>query len=383
MNLSEVNTIISKFIDNEATRSEKAFLMEWIKEGDNKAHFKDFVNTDIWIKYNFDTGLLEEQLASLSISASPKTKKTRNNIFAYASCSALLLAMVLFFYLRGKPSYIPVLDVNTISLEVNEGEGETRYYSLEDLTNFAIDDTSIQLQENGLLKYSASKGTNQESASETQHILHVPYGKTFEVHFTDGSSVHLNAGSRLSYPKNFDAHDARQVSLVGEAYFKIAKSTKPFLVHTEDLSTKVLGTEFNVSAYADDATKEIVLVEGSVELLQDTPEHTPANILIPNQRATKTNTENTLFIENVDVKNHIAWMDGVLIFNSDTIAGIIKKLERRFNIRIDNTYEKLQELRFNGRFQDENLDEILKTMKAHTDFSYALIGNVLIIDKPK
>lgn len=380
MNLNEVNTIISKFIDNEATSSEKAFLMEWIEEGDNKTHFEDFVNTDIWIKYNFNTSLVEEQLASLSISASPKTKSAGKVIFAFAGFSALLTAMVLFLYLLTSPAHIPLLDVNVISLEVNDGK--TRYYSLEDFTNFNIDDTSIQLQKNNVLTYRTSKDADKESGSEIYHTLHVPYGKTFEVEFADGSSATLNAGSQLSYPKNFDAHDTRRVSLVGEAYFKISKSKKPFLVHTEGLSTKVLGTEFNVSAYADDAKKEIVLVEGSVELLQDTPKHTKANIMVPNQKATKINSDDALFIENVDVENHIAWIDGVLIFNSDTILGIIKKLERRYNIRIDNTYEKLQELSFNGRFQNENLDEILNTMKAHTDFSYELKGSVLKINKP-
>jgi transmembrane sensor len=224
MKLNEINTIISKFIDNEATSSEKAFLMEWIEEGNNKIYFEDFVTTDIWIKYNFDIVLVEEQLASLSIIASPKIKGTRKIMFAYAGYSALLIALFLFFYLVTRPILIPILDVNTISLEVNEGT--PRYDCLADLTNSSIDDSSVQFQKNGVLTYHESQNADKEARSEIYHTLHLPYDKTFEVHFSDESSTSINAGSQLLYPKNFDADDTGQISPDGETYFKISKSNE-------------------------------------------------------------------------------------------------------------------------------------------------------------
>ncbi|MGB5818610.1 MAG: FecR family protein [Saonia sp.] len=381
MNNSEIHSIISKFLDNEATVDEKAFLIEWIKDENNRAYFEDFVKTDIWIKYNFDSSMVEKQLSTLAIGTKPKKIKFRKDFLKYAAIFILILSTFLTFYFQTGPSHIQVLDENIISLEINDGS--TNYISLEDHQNFHLGDNTIKLKKKGLLEYFPTDRFDQESHSSEHHTIHVPYGKTFAVRFADGSRVHLNSGSRLSYPKNFGGFDSREVSLVGEAYFKIAKSDKPFQVNTEHLSAKVLGTEFNVSAYKDGVDKEIILVEGSVKVLQNTAEDDAiSKVLIPNQRATKSNGNPELIIEHVDVKNHIAWRDGILVFNNENIEEIIKKLERRFNVDIQNNYEKLNEFSFTGRFKEENVDAILKTMQAHTNFSYSMIGNVLNIDQP-
>ncbi len=379
---SKVDIIISNFLDDEASEAEKAFLIEWIKDSENRAYFEDFIKTEIWVKYNFNSSDVEKQLSMLSIVTRSKRKKANLNLLKYTTLFLVILTSVAFVYFSSGQPDPQVMDQQTISLEINNGS--SKYFSLENYSDFALKDKTIALKNNGLLEYSPNNKQGKRSNTIEYHTINVPYGKTFRVHFADGSQVHMNSGSKLTYPKNFDGFDLREVTLVGEAYFKVAKASVPFQVNVAGLSTRVLGTEFNVSAYKDEIFKEVILVEGSVQVFQNYENKSTSalKLMTPNQRAVAKNADTDLIIENVDVANHIAWMNGILVFENENLRGIIKKLERRFNIDIKNNYEILDEMRYSGRFKNENIDEILKTMQAHTNFSYTMKGNTLKIDKP-
>ena len=379
---NRINIIISKFLDDEITEAEKAFLIEWIKDPKNKAYFEDFIKTEIWVKYSFNSSDVEKQLSMLSIVTRSKRKKANQNLLKYAALFiGLLISATFIYFFNGQPS-IQVLDQNTISLEINNGS--SKYFSLENYADFTLKDKTIALKNNGLLEYSLDSKPRRESNTTEYHTINVPYGKKFKVHFADGSQVHLNSGSKLTYPKNFDGFDLREVSLVGEAYFKIAKADVPFQVNVAGLSTRVLGTEFNVSAYEDEILKEVILVEGSVQVFKNYEEgdSSQPKLMVPNQRAIAKNADTELTIENIDVTKYIAWMEGTLVFENENLGGIIKKLERKFNIDIKNNYELLDKMSYSGRFKNEKIEEILKTMQAHTNFSYIMKGNTLKIDKP-
>lgn len=379
---TKVDIIISKFLDDETSETEKAFLIDWVKTPENRAYFEDFIKTEIWVKYSFNSSDVEKQLSMLSIVPRLKRKKAHINLLKYAVLFIGILTSVAFIYFTNGQPDLQVVDEHSISLEINNGT--SRFFSLENYSDFSLKDKTVALKNNGLLEYSTDSKQRKKSNTIEYHTIHVPYGKTFKVHFVDGSLVHLNSGSKLTYPKNFDGSDLREVSLVGEAYFKVAKADVPFQVNVAGLSTRVLGTEFNVSAYQDEVLKEVILVEGSVQVFQNYEKDNISSpkLMVPNQRAVGKNVDTDLIIENVDVTNYIAWMEGVLVFKNEDMHSIIKKIKRRFNIDISNNYEILDEMSYSGRFKNENIDEILMTMQAHTNFSYSMKGNTLKIDKP-
>ncbi|MGB7395554.1 MAG: FecR domain-containing protein [Pricia sp.] len=378
MDTHEIDVIISRFLDDEASLAEKSFLTEWIKDEENKAHLKDFIKTELWVRHNFDTLKVEKQLSALSIDTPSKAKGFPEDFLKYAAVFLLLACTSAYLYFQTKQPPTQILDKNSIVLEINNGL--PKYYSLEDHQEFSTVASGIKLKERGVLQYFATNASDRETESKVRHTVHVPFGKTFEVILADGSNVQLNSGSSLSYPKNF-GDSIRAVSLVGEGYFDIAKSNVPFQVNTENLSTKVLGTQFNVSAYDDDTEKEVILVEGFVELYQAGNEREPVK-MTPNQKAALTDNLDNLAIENIDVSRHLGWTEGVLVFHNDNIATILKKMRRRFNLNTQNNYKKLNDLNFNGRFKDESMEEILMTIQAHTDFSYLLTDKTLTIDEP-
>ena len=381
-NHSNIDIVISKFLDDQATEDEKTFLVEWIKDPENKSYLEDYIKTEIWIKNRLNSSTIEKQLSVLSIETEPKRKRARSSFLKYAVIFIGILTSATLVYFYSDQLNDQIMDESMITLEINDGV--SRFFSLENQEDLNLKDNSIIFESNLLLKYESYLNNNQRSSTHEYHTLHVPYGKTFKVQFSDGSLVHMNSGSKLTYPKSFNEFNLREVTLVGEAYFKVSKSDIPFQVNVDGISTKVLGTEFNVSAYKNDTLKEVILVEGSVQVFEnDSKEHyRSSKIMVPNQRATKQNQSRGLAIDQVDIKNHIAWVEGILVFEKENINAIIKKLERRFNITIRNNYKKLNALSYSGRFKDENINDILRTMQAHTNFSYIVEGKTLTINNP-
>ena len=377
MHTKDINTIISKYLDDEATVAEETFLLEWIKAPDNRKYFEDYIKTQTWVAYSYETSTIEKQLHALSIEAPVNAKGSSKNLLRYAVLVMALFSTAFFLYIQPDTPGSDVLNRDIITLEVNNGASQ--YYSLENPQEFFAANDAIGLEAGSMLQYRPD-----EASANELHTVHVPYGKIFKVELSDGSVVQLNSGSRFTYPASFKGHDSRSVSLVGEGYFNIAKSTIPFRVRTENLTTEVLGTVFNISAYENDASNEVILVEGSVRLFQDSNPTLQPKTLSPNQKANALATDDAFLIETIDIKDHLGWTDGDLVFFKDNMATIFKKLERKFNIRIENNYPKLESLSFSGRFiKKETLEEVLGTMRAHTYFSYSITDtNTLIIYEP-
>lgn len=168
------------------------------------------------------------------------------------------------------------------------------------------------------------------------NTLVIPYGNRSTINLADGTKVWLNAGSRLIYPSKF-VDKTREVYLVGEAYFDVEKDEKkPFIVKTSSLSIKVLGTQFNISAYPEDNSIQTVLVEGSVEVIKaDAGLFEKGVLLEPGQMALWNTKEKETKVYNVDVDYYTLWTEGIFSFSNTDLNRIVKKLERYYNIRFN------------------------------------------------
>ena len=224
-------------------------------------------------------------------------------------------------------------------------------------------------------------GANKNSES-VYNSLRVPNGKTFRLRLSDNSEVYLNAGSKIKYPIQFIKDKPREVFLEGEGYFKVSKNKRsPFIVNANGLNTEVFGTEFNISSYPNDDFTEVVLVEGSVGVFEGGNRFTPEDgvTLMPNEMAYKSE-ENVLEVNQVDVGQHIAWINGNLFFNNENFGSIIKKIERHFDLKITNNYKLLEQKKFTGKFDSENIEQILLTFQRTNDFSYTIQEDKIVIN---
>ncbi|WP_242203086.1 FecR family protein [Aestuariivivens insulae] len=194
-------------------------------------------------------------------------------------------------------------------------------------------------------------------------------GDRKEVYLPDGSKIILNADSQLIYPKEFN-DSLREVTLVGEAFFDIKRNIyKPFIVNSNNLKIRVLGTSFNVKSYSKDKKIETTLVTGKVELIKD--EETPI-ILAPSQKAVFYKKENKMEIEEVKSHDVVAWKDGSLIFNKTPLHEVAIDLERKYNVKININSQKLLNYEYTGTFDNLSIYEVLKVLTISSPIKYSV-----------
>lgn len=208
-----------------------------------------------------------------------------------------------------------------------------------------------------------------------------------EIKLPDGTLVRLNSESRLSYDLDMQNHNQRDVSLTGEAFFKVAHDKRrPFIVKTNKVGIKVLGTEFNVREYPGDRESETTLINGSIELtINDRsdqkfllkPSEKFALVKDTRNRADK-NEKSVLMIENIapvkvgnnEYLEEISWIENKFVFQNESFEDLIPKLERWYNVRIILADPKIGSYRYTGIFIEENIIQALEAMQLIKSFHY-------------
>lgn len=214
------------------------------------------------------------------------------------------------------------------------------------------------------------KLTNQQA--EIKAVLNqivVPFGRRHSVTLCDGTVVQLNSGSKLVFPAKFPG-SKREVFLKGEGYFEVYKDAgKPFIVHTDFINVKVLGTHFNISAYEDEISAAAVLVEGSVEVYNNNFFKNNLCKIKPGQGCFFTGNDAEFRIQNVDVNDYVSWKDGFLQIKDQPLGNITKKVEKYYNKTIVIEDNELAHRIISGKLVldarlEGTLDFLAKTTKS-------------------
>lgn len=185
----------------------------------------------------------------------------------------------------------------------------------------------------------------QKSGEERLNQLVVPRGKRTCLTLSDGTKLWLNSGSRAIFPVLF-GKEKREIFIEGEAYLEVTHDvTKPFFVVTSNFQVKVLGTKFNVSAYPDDPSSSVVLVEGSVQAKIDSKKI----MMKPNQLMTYEKKAGTAELNEADVLPYISWKDGWLYCDKETLETIATKLSRYYNVKIEFRDTEARKLTLTGK----------------------------------
>lgn len=190
------------------------------------------------------------------------------------------------------------------------------------------------------------------NAAPLMNQLVIPYGKTSEIILPDGTSVFLNAGSRLVYPEYFD-EKTREVFLVGEAFFDVEHDrNKPFVVQTTDIRIRVMGTRFNISAYPSDNIIETVLTEGKVRIEPNSSGFFAETTEIhPGQLAAYSKIDRVTQLREVETENYTLWKEGLIRFESTDLSRVVKRLERYYNIRFKYQDPFLGSIKISGKLE--------------------------------
>jgi transmembrane sensor len=201
------------------------------------------------------------------------------------------------------------------------------------------------------------------------NTITTPRGGQYQVVLPDGSKVWLNAASSLKYPTKFSGEE-RNVELTGEAYFEVAKNAAmPFRVRSAGQIVEVLGTHFNINAYADETLMKTTLLEGSVKI-----NHEQATVVIkPGEQATIVKGASRIAVNEVDTNEATAWRDGYFQFNHADIQTVMRQLSRWYDV--DVKYEgTISSNQFGGAIQRKlNLSQVLHILEK-SQLRFTIIG---------
>jgi len=209
------------------------------------------------------------------------------------------------------------------------------------------------------------KFASQFAVAEVAQRFSTPAGAKSNFVLPDGSTVWLNSGSEITYSGDFKQD--RKVHLKGEAYFDVIKSDNPFQIRTEYGDIRVLGTAFDVKAYADD-NFITTLERGSLEV--SSKSENAKYTLNPGTQAFL-NENNELQVKEVDVREFVSWKEGKLMFVRKSLEEVVKMLERWYNVKIELDAKETKELWFTGTVEMETISEVLDIIGTTLPIEYS------------
>ena len=181
------------------------------------------------------------------------------------------------------------------------------------------------------------------------------------VRLPDGSTVIVSSGSKLNYPSSFDGLARREVYLEGQAFFDIKhNASKPFIVHTGQFETTVLGTAFNIKAFPGDIDITVTVTRGKVKV---SDQNKTLGIILPRQQITYNKQKANPTLKTVDTDTYLDWKAQDLLFDDVTVAEAAELLEERFNVNITFSDQLIKSNRFTTTFlKGESLEQVLTSI---------------------
>jgi len=216
-------------------------------------------------------------------------------------------------------------------------------------------------------------GTAKAGQDILQNTISTPRGGQYQVILPDNTSVWLNSASSISYPATFTG-DERLVTLTGEAYFEVAENKKmPFKVRSGLQTVEVLGTHFNVNAYADEPNTLTTLAQGSVKLVSAVS----STRIIPGEQGL-VSASGSILTRRVDVDRELAWKNGLFSFEGQDIRAIMRQISRWYDIEV--VYDKnLPEEKYYGEIaRSSKLESVFKILELN-NITFRMEGKTVFV----
>lgn len=298
-----------------------------------------------------------------------------------AASICLLITSGLWLWLGGAKEERVVLAEqgrkNNVCLVLSTGE-------VVDISNVEQDEVKLdkgtKLYSGNRLEYVRPDSLHKKELEFNQLII--PKGTFYHLVLSDGTKVWLNADSKMKYPVSF-GKDKREVSLHGEGYFEVAKdSTRPFIVSTDKMDVKVLGTTFDVNTYEDEGKSFVVLVEGLVEVSAGKGE---SRIITPGHMAEVNmyDTQAKIQISKCDAEHYIAWKNGNFSFRNASLTEILKRVSRYYDVTVIREQVFEEEYYTGDVSSDVSLESLLAVIESSTSVSFKVERKIVYVQKKR
>ncbi|SJN18386.1 FecR domain-containing protein [Sphingobacterium sp. JB170] len=279
-----------------------------------------------------------------------KTLTKRNWIYSVA---AAIVLMILSYGIWSNYSY------KQDSSLINMAAQKRHLLKTIEKVEITSRNSSIKFDSDSTILFNALDLNHTGDETQSFSTLTVPYGQRSEIVLSDGSKIWMNSGSQLTFPNQF-SNDKREVYLEGEAFFDIAHNPdKPFIVQSENMNIKVLGTTFNLSSYQEDSYNSIFLLSGKIELTSSSNRVFKKQILHPGTEAKLSKSNNQLSIGSNPELIDVLWTKKQLLLKNTPLPDLLQKLIRVYNTDIIQDFKINEDESFSGRL---NLNDSLSTV---------------------
>ena len=266
---------------------------------------------------------------------------------------------------------------NNVCLVLSTGE-------VVDISNAEQDEVKLdkgtKLYSGNRLEYVRPDSLHKKELEFNQLII--PKGTFYHLVLSDGTKVWLNADSKIKYPVSF-GKDKREVSLHGEGYFEVAKdSTRPFIVSTDKMDVKVLGTTFDVNTYEDEGKSFVVLVEGLVEVSAGKGE---SRIITPGHMAEVNmyDVQAKIQVSKCDTEHYVAWKNGNFSFRNASLTEILKRVSRYYDVTVIREQVFEEEYYTGDVSSDVSLESLLAVIESSTSVSFKVERKIVYVQKKR
>jgi ferric-dicitrate binding protein FerR (iron transport regulator) len=385
--MNRFDSLLSKYRRNECSPEELEELMSYFEDESHVFGLKEAIERQFTQNNQVEEDLEKEtELIFENILEKISDKKERRTISLYRWLSAA--AILLFCGGLGyklihyeKPTKINQITKTKILPAENRAVLSLANGKSVVLTNAPNGklaqqgQSEIKKTKNGQIVYARASvkapGANESIGMNT---LTTPRGGTFDIVLADGTHVWLNAGSSLTYPVAFNG-EQRIVNLTGEAYFEVAHNGTPFIVVSNGQAVHVLGTHFNIEAYSDESIKT-TLLQGSVRVVYDRSE----TLISPGQMAVN-DLSGTLHVTRANIDEVMAWRNGLFIFDNESIAEIMRKAARWYDVEIKYQNEMPKRKLWGTVSRYRNINELMDNIALAANIKYKIEGRRVILMK--
>lgn len=386
MTREEKETYIRDYLSGELKGEERKVFDRWLKEDEEARRlFRREVRYFRRIRWAERWERLDEQKAERQTMRRVYNRRLMARV-RYAA-AVLVLAFVGLEVWQWRQDDRPKVPLAVVpSFEDNVpvltlGDGEEIHLFTQDSALFRSTGLAdIQLSDSGRLEYTEKLGDTAVGKRVRYNTLTIPRGCEFNVTLADGSRVWLNAGSSLKYPEAF-VGEQRKVYLEGEGYFEVVRDErKPFVVSVSGMELRVLGTSFDVKAYADDPMIVTTLVTGKIA--QRYASLDTNIVLTPSRQSVFDRQSGNLRTRKVDVSNALAWREGRIVMKNARLEDIFRELSRWYDFETVYTNSSLRDMRFHlhtTRYAE--IDRILEHLQATRGVRFTRIDNKIYVSK--
>lgn len=364
----EISELIAHDIRGQLSPKEKESLEKWLNSSErNQKLYRKIFNKDNLYERNKLYKSIDVDQAWNEVSAVLDVQPRERILllilkYAAAIMIPVFLGITTYWYLNKDHPQKTSQTTSEIQPGIRNAvlvmaDGKNVNLTSDSTRNLVENDGTEIRNTNDELSY--AEQTTKKTKKPLLNTLIVAQGGEYSLVLSDGTRIFVNSMSKLVFPVRFSG-DKREISLEGEAYFEVAKDkSKPFIVTIKGIQVEVLGTSFNIRAYPDDDRSFTTLVEGKVKL---NPTNQSSNncFLEPDQQAVYDPSSNGIVIQKVDAKQIVQWSTGRYFFNDQSLDEIMKTLSRWYDFNYRYEDESLKMIRFEGGLNKyESIDPIL------------------------